>query len=48
VLAWPVDSEDALARAERLGVTGVISKDLPMLTRLVGRRDSRTGTTLAG
>lgn len=38
VLAWPVDSEAALARAERLGVTGVISKNLPMLTRLVRRR----------
>jgi glycerophosphoryl diester phosphodiesterase len=48
VLAWPVDSEDALAHAERLGVTGVISKNLPMLTRLVGRRDTRTGTTPAG
>ena len=43
VLAWPVDSEDALAHAERLGVTGVISKNLPMLTRLMGRRDTHTG-----
>jgi len=38
VLAWPVDSEAAFASAERLGVTGVISKNLPMLTRLVRQR----------
>jgi glycerophosphoryl diester phosphodiesterase len=37
VLAWSVDSEEALAHAERLGVTGVISKNLPMLTRLAQR-----------
>jgi glycerophosphoryl diester phosphodiesterase len=48
VLAWPVDSEEALAHAEHLGVTGVISKNLPMLTRLVNQRGTRTGTTLAG
>jgi glycerophosphoryl diester phosphodiesterase len=48
VLAWPVDSEAALARAERLGVSGVISKNLPMLTRLVDSRGTRAGTTLAG
>ena len=48
VLAWPVDSEDALARAEGVGVTGVISKNLPMLTRLVARREPRTGAALAG
>jgi glycerophosphoryl diester phosphodiesterase len=47
VLAWPVDSEAALARARRLGVTGVISKNLPMLTRLVGQRDSWNGVELA-
>jgi glycerophosphoryl diester phosphodiesterase len=47
VLAWPVDSEAALARARRLGVTGVISKNLPMLTRLVGQRDARNGVKLA-
>jgi glycerophosphoryl diester phosphodiesterase len=28
VLAWPVDSAAALARAERLGVTGVVTKKL--------------------
>ena len=38
VLAWPVDSEAAFADAQRLGVTGVISKNLPMLTRLVEQR----------
>jgi glycerophosphoryl diester phosphodiesterase len=42
VLAWPVDSEAALAHAELLGVTGVISKNLPMLTRLVEQRGTRT------
>jgi glycerophosphoryl diester phosphodiesterase len=42
VLAWSVDSEEALAHAERLGVTGVISKNLPMLTRLVERRGTGT------
>jgi len=34
VLAWPVDSPAALAHARRIGVTGVISKDLPMLATL--------------
>ena len=42
VLVWPVDSEAALAHAERLGVTGVISKNLPMLTRLVHRADRKS------
>jgi len=40
VLAWPVDTEAELGHAERIGVTGVISKNLPMLTRLVGRRST--------
>lgn len=40
VLAWPVDTEAALASARRLGVTGVIGKDLAMLTRLVATRES--------
>jgi glycerophosphoryl diester phosphodiesterase len=44
VLAWPVDSEAALARAQLLGVTGVISKNLPMLTRLVEQRGTRVAT----
>ena len=34
VLAWPVDSEAAVARASGIGVTGVISKDLSLLGRL--------------
>ncbi|WP_433378817.1 glycerophosphodiester phosphodiesterase [Actinoplanes sp. CA-142083] len=34
VLAWPVDTAADLARAERLGVTGVVSKSLPLLSRL--------------
>lgn len=39
ILAWPVDSEESLRRAEQLGVTGVISKNMPMLDRLVHHRD---------
>lgn len=35
VLAWAVDTEGALAQARRLGVTGVISKNLSMLSGLV-------------
>ncbi|MFC7280128.1 glycerophosphodiester phosphodiesterase [Paractinoplanes rhizophilus] len=34
VLAWPVDTAADLARAERLGVTGVVGKDLSLLSRL--------------
>lgn len=34
ILAWPVDSAAALARARELGVTGVVSKDLALLGRL--------------
>lgn len=34
VLAWPVDTEADLARASAIGVTGVISKNMPMLDRL--------------
>jgi glycerophosphoryl diester phosphodiesterase len=41
ILAWPVDTPAALARAEDLGVTGVVSKSLPMLSRLVERRRGR-------
>jgi glycerophosphoryl diester phosphodiesterase len=37
VMAWPVDSEAALARAAGLGVTGVISKDVRMLVDLKQR-----------
>ncbi|MFF5288867.1 glycerophosphodiester phosphodiesterase [Paractinoplanes globisporus] len=35
ILAWSVDTEQELARARQLGVTGVISKNMPMLSRLV-------------
>lgn len=34
VLAWPVDTEAELAHAKRLGVTGVVSKNLELLSRL--------------
>jgi glycerophosphoryl diester phosphodiesterase len=46
VMAWPVDSPAALAHAEHLGVTGVISKNLPMLIELRRRRGSRSGVAL--
>jgi len=38
VLAWPVDTEQALARARAAGVTGVISKNLPLLQGIVAGR----------
>jgi glycerophosphoryl diester phosphodiesterase len=38
VLAWPVDTPDALAHARRLGVTGVIGKDLRLLRAVVATR----------
>jgi glycerophosphoryl diester phosphodiesterase len=41
VLAWPVDTEAALARARQVGVTGVISKNLPMLKGIVARREQQ-------
>lgn len=41
ILAWPVDTEAALAQARRVGVSGVISKNLPMLSRLVAQRTCR-------
>ena len=34
VLTWPVDTETELADARRLGVSGVISKNLPLLRTL--------------
>ncbi len=46
VMAWPVDSPEAFAQAERLGVTGVISKNIPMLAGLVKQRAARNGTVL--
>jgi hypothetical protein len=38
VMAWPVNTEAALDQARRIGVTGVISQNLPMLRRLVAAR----------
>ncbi|MEV4642030.1 glycerophosphodiester phosphodiesterase [Actinoplanes sp. NPDC049548] len=37
VLAWSVETEAELAHAERLGVTGVISKNMVMVSRLAQR-----------
>jgi len=34
VLTWPVDTEAALAHADDLGVTGVISENMPLLSGL--------------
>jgi glycerophosphoryl diester phosphodiesterase len=34
VLTWPVDTEAELDAARRLGVSGVISKNLPLLRTL--------------
>jgi glycerophosphoryl diester phosphodiesterase len=38
VMVWAVDTEAALDRARALGVTGVISKNLPLLQRLAAAR----------
>jgi glycerophosphoryl diester phosphodiesterase len=38
VMVWPVDTEAAFAHACRLGVTGVISKNLELLRRIVAAR----------
>jgi len=38
VLTWPVDTPDALADARRLGVSGVISKDLRLLDGVLSDR----------
>jgi glycerophosphoryl diester phosphodiesterase len=35
VMTWPVDTDEALADARRLGVDGVISKDLGLLERVL-------------
>jgi hypothetical protein len=37
VLTWPVDEPAALADARRLGVSGVISKNLPLLRGVIDR-----------
>ena len=34
-MTWPVDTDEALADARRLGVDGVISKDLGLLGRVL-------------
>jgi glycerophosphoryl diester phosphodiesterase len=38
VLAWPVDTPEALAQSRALGVDGVISKDLSLLGGVIGDR----------
>ncbi len=38
VMVWPVDSVEALARARRLGVDAVISKDLDLLRKILADR----------
>ena len=38
VLAWPIDTGSELDRARHLGVSGVISKNLPLLAELVAAR----------
>jgi glycerophosphoryl diester phosphodiesterase len=40
VMVWPVDTEDALEHARRLGVSGVISKNLSLLRRLIAESAS--------
>ena len=40
ILAWPVDTPAALDQARRAGVTGVISKNLDMLGRIIAERDA--------
>jgi hypothetical protein len=35
VLTWPVDTDAELDEARRLGVGGVISRNLPLLTGLL-------------
>jgi glycerophosphoryl diester phosphodiesterase len=46
ILAWSVDSEAGLARAENLGVTGVISKEMPILNGLIARRGTAASAWL--
>jgi glycerophosphoryl diester phosphodiesterase len=38
VMAWPVDTPEALAEARRVGADGVISKDLDLLRGLLANR----------
>jgi len=37
IMAWPVDTEDALRRARAVGATGIISKNLSLLQSLAAR-----------
>jgi glycerophosphoryl diester phosphodiesterase len=48
VLAWSVDTEAGLAQARAVGVTGIISKNIPMLAHLVKERGPWTGAAVAG
>ncbi|WP_345638250.1 glycerophosphodiester phosphodiesterase [Rugosimonospora acidiphila] len=43
VMVWPVDTEAALEHARRLGVTSVISKNLPLLRGLLADRPTDAG-----
>jgi glycerophosphoryl diester phosphodiesterase len=38
VMAWPVDTPEALARARRVGADAVISKDLDLLRGVLADR----------
>jgi glycerophosphoryl diester phosphodiesterase len=38
VMAWPVDTPEALARARRVGADAVISKDLDLLRGVLANR----------
>ncbi|MET7420107.1 glycerophosphodiester phosphodiesterase [Dactylosporangium sp. NPDC005555] len=46
VMVWSVDTEEALAKATSLGVSGVISKNLPMLRRLAERPQDDPATNV--
>lgn len=46
VLAWTVETEDELARARQVGVTGVISKNMTLLAGVVKRRDPDTAVAV--
>jgi hypothetical protein len=40
VMVWPVDTREALDHARHLGVTGVISKNLPLLAEVIREKKS--------
>jgi glycerophosphoryl diester phosphodiesterase len=46
VLAWSIDTEAGLARARRIGVDGVITKNPVFIRRLVAERDADPGALL--